>query len=124
MAAMPLRLSPLLLVVLGAMAGCCVVLLGTSPRHPVVLEGDAAETFSVSAALEPQFQAVHHYPDPQGMPDAALIRKTIDQDHLALSRLAARSVGVSHLRLAADDLGRSWSKLLDSAEAAKWKVDD
>jgi hypothetical protein len=86
--------------------------------------GDAAETFSVSASIQPEYMTVHHLPDPQAMPDAALIKKTIQDDAAAISRVQRMVSKVRRLRLNSREMAFRWQRLLDNTRHLDWDVLD
>lgn len=116
--------KPLLTLPSSRQAGVALISMGRSQASTrVELEEGQAETFNV-AATEPQFMAVDHMADPQAMPDAHLIAQTITDDAASLRRISGKVGEIRRLRLAAQQTGDDWGRVLDRASRFAWKVDD
>jgi len=116
------------LAIVGAVALTALMALTWSPSKSNVVVLDDAEAeeadggdggdggeYGVSATLQPRVLGIKHYPDPQGMPDAGLIKKTVDMDAQSLFRLKLFARKLHSLRLESDDYSRKWKRLLTQA---------
>ena len=120
------RVQALAISGLVAMAVACVVLVQLSAARVELEKG--AETYSITSATPLQFIApqglVRHYPDPQGMPNAFLIKSTIDTDSLALNRILTKNQDVRSMEEKAHANSLHWRELLSQARMAAWRSRD
>eukprot|EP00960_Hanusia_phi_P057675 763625-Hanusia_phi.AAC.8 len=108
-------LSALLALSLASSRSIPAVLEETESEEANGSDGGGGGEYSVSATLQPRVLGIKHYPDPQGMPDAGLIKKTVDMDAQALFRLKLFAGKLHSLRLESDDYSRKWKRLLTKA---------
>lgn len=113
-------LAPLVAALFLGMAAVMMVMSRHQAR--IVLEDDTImPEFTVSASMaEPHLLPVRNYPDPQAMPDAQLIKETVDEDAVAINKLKYYAHQTKLLRSNALDQLHDWTHLLDKARELHW----
>ena len=94
-----------------------------SARMPSTLEEEEAPApvYSVSASLgDPRQLQVRHYPDPQALPDANLVLRTVNEDAVAIARIKKMATKISELQGLAKETNRGYDREYRKAQDFDW----
>ena len=98
-----------------------------SARMPSTLEEEEAPApvYSVSASLgDPRQLQVRHYPDPQALPDANLVLRTVNEDAVAIARIKKMATNISELQGLAKETNRGYDREYRKAQDFDWTTLD
>lgn len=106
------------------MSGClflCLVFFKSS----IISENIISESRSEYLSENPYDNVmIEHFPDPQYMPNAYLIKRTLDEDKISVLKILSQNEKLDQALQSANIEKLKWRHLLSKAQKYSWRIQD